>query len=180
MFFLFICFGTGLQAQVSNPVVKKGMVFSYSFELHGQHVPFDLTLKSMTDTLTLGWRIRGYVAGTYKVTPSSLMNADKLNFSQPAPNATVVLPADETFLMLSKKAFSALISSQQYFYDNTVYELIKGDNLLKTGDLTLKTVHVKAQDEATELWILNNPDFPLICQIKGNPLGINVLLKSIK
>jgi hypothetical protein len=30
------------------------------------------------------------------------------------------------------------------------------------------------------LWILNNKDFPVICQVLRNPLGVNVELVGIK
>ena len=48
------------------------------------------------------------------------------------------------------------------------------------GGQPVDVLHVVAQNETTQLWILNNPDFPFVCQIKGNPLGIDIKLNSIK
>jgi hypothetical protein len=48
------------------------------------------------------------------------------------------------------------------------------------GDQQLDVLHAVARDETTEMWILNNPAFPLICKLKGNPLGFDFIVNSIK
>lgn len=170
------------KAQIFKPEIKPGTIFSYILDLHGQHAPFDITFKSFTDTLKLNWKIRNLAGGNYTITPSAWQNADQLNFAQPKPFVTVKLSDHQTFMMISKSAFKDLVKKHQYNYDHTVYDL-KDDlkeNPLQLGTQTLDVLHVVARNETTEFWILNNPDFPIICQIKGNPLGINIDLKEIK
>jgi hypothetical protein len=179
---LFAVMNIAAFAQKNTPVIKPGTSINYTFNLHGQQSGFELIVKTLSDTVALNWRIRGLAGGTYIITPAAFKSADKLNFAQPIPNVKVVLPPDQTFCMISKKAFNDLVKNHRYVYDNTTYDL-KDDlnqNLVMPGAQQLDVLHVVARDETTEMWILNNPDFPLICKIKGNPLGIDITLNSIK
>ncbi|OGX90278.1 hypothetical protein BEN49_23260 [Hymenobacter coccineus] len=88
---------------------------------------------------------------------------------------------NQTFLMLSKKAFADLRAQGRYTYDQTVYvqQNDPANPLLLNGQ-PLDVLHVVAQGDPAELWILNNPDFPIICRMEHNPLGVNLLLSAIK
>ena len=44
---------------------------------------------------------------------------------------------------------------------------------------TVEALHVKAQIDETEMWIIKNPEFPLICKVIKNPLGINPTLVKV-
>jgi len=170
-------------AQKIVPVIKQGTAINYNFKLHDQQSGLELVVKKLADTVILNWRLRGFAGGNYVIVPAAFQRADKLSFTQPVPNQNVVLPADQTlFCIISKNAFNNLIKNHSYVYDNTTYDL-KDDadqDPLTTSDGQLDVLHVVARDETTELWILNNPDFPLICKIKGNPLGIDFTVSSIK
>lgn len=150
------------------PAIKEGTTFNYIFSLHGQTVPIEFSVLHFTDTLVLGWKIRGLAGGTYKMLPSALQHAVKMNFIQPLADAVINLKDDETFMIISTDAFKKLEKEHAFVYDNTVYNLKE-----REGDM----LHVIAKDETTEWWILNNPDFPLVCKIKGSPLGIDCSLK---
>lgn len=179
---LFLSAVFSAKAQILQPEIKPGTTFFYTFDLHGQHAAFDVTVKSFTDTLKLNWKIRNLATGNYAVTPAAWQHANQLNFAQPEPFKTVKLNDQQTFMMISKAAYQNLISKKQYTYDHTIY-VLKNDlkeNPLQLGTQTLDVLHVVAQNETTEIWILNNPDFPIICRIKGNLLGINVDLNAIK
>lgn len=98
-----------------------------------------------------------------------------MNFVQPVANVTVTLPSDQTFMMISKNAFKDLSEKRRFEYDNTIY-VLKGDTTespVTPGGKPLDVLHVVALNETTQFWILNSPDFPFICKIAGNPLGID-------
>jgi hypothetical protein len=156
--------------------IKEGSTFNYTFFLHGQTVPIEFSILHFTDSLTLGWKIRGLATGSYIMTPAALQHADKMNMVQPLPNAGIQLGDKETFLIISADAFAKLKKDHQFVYNNTVYNFKDNDPVISGLDL----LHVTAQNEATEYWILNNPAFPLVCKIKGSPLGIDCLLNQIK
>ena len=169
------------QAPLLRPVVGAGTTFAYNFDLHGQHAPFELTVARATDTLRLSWRIRGLAQGAYLVAPAAWQRASQLYVAQPQPGPPVPLPA-QTFLMLSKQAFADLRAQGRYTYDQTVYVQQRDESAssLKINGQPLDVLHVVAQEDLTELWILNNPDFPLICRILHNPLGVDLVLSAIK
>lgn len=168
-------------AQKTVPVIKPGTTIKYQFTLHEQSASFDIKIKHIEDTLSFNWSIKGLASGTYSITPEALKNANKLNFAQPVANKDVVLPDDQTFLMISQAAFNDLLQKHAFVYDSTQYDL-KDDadqNPILFKGQQLNVLHVVAKDETTQFWILNSAAFPLICQIKGNPLGIDVTLNDI-
>jgi hypothetical protein len=173
--------GLTATAQKYRPVISTGTAFNYTFHLHGQQSNFVLTVKNLTDTLLLNWTIRGLAGGNYQVFPTAFQQARNMNWAQPEPGITVPLRS-QTFCMISKAAFNDLLQKHRFTYDSTVYEW-KDDSKekpLMLNNQELDVLHVTAQNETTEFWILNNPDFPMICQIRGNPLGIDVTLNSIQ
>lgn len=168
-----------LKAQ-QNAVVKQGSVIGYNLKLHGQTVAMALTVTRLSDSVILDWKIRNSATGRYIILPAAVNKAGKLNFVQPEPNTTVILPS-QTFFFISRQAFNDLVKRKSYRYDNTIYDL-KGDGkpeMLTVGGKVINVLHVAARNETTEFWILNNPDFPLLCRIAGNPLGIDAEITSL-
>lgn len=170
------------RAQALAPAVGVGTTFSYNFELHGQHAPFELTIAGATDTLKLKWRIRNLAGGVYAVSPTAWQRATALHVAQPQPGPPVRLPDSQTFLMLSKSAYATLLAQHRFTYNNTVYDLRDdlGAHPLLLGGQPLDVLHVVAQGDTTELWILRNATFPIICQMAHNSLGVNMVLTSLK
>jgi len=166
-------------AQQPSPPIKAGTKIDYKFFLYGQTVPVTLTIKSMMDDVVLDWYIRGGV-GSYLIPAAAFENGTRLNFIQPAQNTVIKLGAEETFALISKSAFSTLKKDKKLVYNNTTYILRENEPLFQAGGLQLDVLHVVGQEESGDLWILNNPDFPLICQVSNNPLGINFSMIAIK
>lgn len=172
-----------VRAQALKPVVGVGTTLSYTSELHGQYAPFELTIASATDTLKLKWRIRGLTSGGYAVSPTAWQQADALHVAQPLPTqAAVRLPDNQKFMRLSKSAFGALLTQHRFVYNNTVYDLREDTAAppVLLGGQPLDVLHAVAQGDPTELWILRDDTFPIICQMTHNPLGVNMMLTAIK
>ncbi len=168
-----------LKAQ-QNALVKQGSVVGYNLKFHGQTVAMALTVNRLSDSVVLDWKIRNSTIGQYVMLPAAVSRAGKLNFVQPEPNTTVIL-SNQTFFFISKQAFNDLVKRKSYRYDNTIYDLI-GDGKTETltvGSKVISVLHVAARNETTEFWILNNPDFPLLCRITGNPLGVDAEITSL-
>jgi hypothetical protein len=170
------------QALALAPTVGVGTTFNYNFELHGQHAPFELAIASATDTLKLKWRIRNLAGGVYAVSPTAWQQGTALSVAQQLPGPPIRLPKNQTFLILSKSAYATLLAQHRFVYNNTLYDLRDdlGAHPLLLGGQPLDVVHVVAQGDATELWILRNATFPVICQMAHSPLGINMVLTAIK
>lgn len=163
------------------PVIKAGTQIEGKFLLYGQTVPVMMTVRSMTDSVFLDWNIRG-ATGSYLISAEGFEKGTQLNFVQPAYQEVVRLAPDDTFGLISKAAFKALKKNKKLVYNSTTYLLKEEVNDLsfKTAGQQLKVLHVTGIEEPCELWILDDPSFPLVCQIRNNPLGINFTLIGIK
>ncbi len=179
IFLVLVIQAFSLKAQ-QNALVKQGSIVGYNLKLHGQTVAMALTVNRLSDSVILDWKIRNSATGRYVMLPAAVSRAGKLNFVQPEPNTTITL-SDQTFFLLSKRAFNDLLKHKSYRYDNTNYDL-KGEGkpeLLTVGGKVISVLHVAARNETTEFWILNNPNFPLLCRITGNPLGVDAEITSL-
>lgn len=182
-FLLFSLISLYSEAQQLVPVIKAGTKIDYRYFLYGQSSTyFNFTVNTVKDSVELGWSIKGYAYGKYLISAAGFESGTKVNFIQPAYQTTLRLAPDETFAIISKKAFQDFRKSKKFFYNNTTYALVidAKDDLFKIGGLMVDVLHVKGVEEAGDLWILNDPEFPLICQIRNNPLGINFTVTAIK
>lgn len=178
--FLFFLIVTQVSAQEKVPLIKAGTKIEGKFLLYGQTVPMRFVIRTVTDSVLLDWNLRGYAFGSYLTSAAGFENGTKINFAQPAHQTVLKLAPDETFGLISKSAFRQLQKDKQFVYNNTHYVLKDDVTTFQAGDTQLSVLHVTGVEEACELWILNNADFPLICQIRNNPLGINFILTDIK
>lgn len=161
------------------PTVKNNTELHYICKLYGQTRPVNLRPRFVSDTLILDWDLRT-TKRTYAVLPEALENGIGLTFNQGVSPNLLVLEPTETFFMISKSAFKDLVTNNKFVYNNTTYVLNKESQVEVLIDgKTLDVLHVIAQIDETEMWILNNPNFPLICKISKNPLGVNCTLVTI-
>lgn len=170
---------TGI-AQNYIPTLKNNTVLHYICKLHGQTRTLTLTTKIETDKLILDLDTRG-VKSSIIILPEALKNGNALSFNQGEYAPVLNLKATETFFMISQSAYQNLVKDKKFIYNNTTYILEEdpAKNSVIIEGKTLDTLHVIAQIDNTEMWIIKNPDYPLICKITKNPLGINFTLVKI-
>ncbi|WP_394465392.1 hypothetical protein [Mariniflexile sp. HNIBRBA6329] len=134
----------------------------------------------VSDTLVFHLETRG-VKSSIKMTPEAVKRGTELSFNQGENTPVIVLKPLETFFIISKSSYQDLLKNNQFVYNNTTYVLDKSektDPVIIDG-IALSTLHVVAQIDNTEMWILQNPDFPLLCKVTNNPLGINFTLTDM-
>jgi len=168
------------KAQSYVPTVKNNTVFNYICKLHGQTRTLSLTAKTVADTLTFKLETRG-VKSSIVILPEALKNGNALSFNQGEYAPVLNLKPTETFFMISRAAYQDLVQNKKFVYNNTTY--ILNENAAEKGvsidGKLIESLHVIAQIDQTEMWVIKNPDFPLICKITKNPLGINFTLVKI-
>ncbi len=76
--------------------------------------------------------------------------------------------AQGTFLFLSLEALQQLLHEGETLYDGITWRALDHRNNL---------LHVRADVDNTEMWILTNADLPWIVRTKGNPLQIDWTLR---
>ncbi len=167
-------------SQNGIPTIQNNTVLKYICKLHGQTRTLTLTSQIVSDTLVLDLDTRG-VKSSIRIMPEAVKNGTELSFNQGESAPVIVLKPTETFFMISQAAYQNLLKNSQFIYNNTTYDLDKNeekDPILLNGK-KVDTWHVVAQIDETEMWIVKNPEFPLICKIAKNPLGINFTLTEI-
>ena len=170
---LFICFlliGSLMGSVMAQGIITHPLLFV--FKLHGQTRKYQFTFSQSNDTLYLHWGIERntrWQSGSYAMPQEALKTAAGLSFLQPEDGRHICLPAQETFALLSATAYQELKSKKEFHYNQTEYR--RADT--KSQAMGYPLLHVNDSVDGCEMWIMDNPDFPLIWEIQNNPLGIN-------
>ena len=153
----------------------------YTVSLGGQSIGFSLTMSSIADSVKMKWEVEDYGSGSYLMSTKSLQSGTGMYLESPQPNATIKVPDSETMAFISRNAFKDITQKHEMEFGDTKY-VLSADRLstLKVADKELDVVHAQAANGKTELWILNNPDFPLICKTKNGTYGVDLVLDYIK
>ena len=167
-------------AQNYIPTIKNNTELHYICKLHGQTRTLTLTTKIADDKLVFDLDTRG-VKSSIVTLPEALKNGTELSYNQGEFAPVLNLKPTETFFMISQSAYQDLLKNDKFIYNNTTYILDKNED--KNGAVidgkSTDVLHVIAQIDETEMWIVKNPEYPLICKITKNPLGINWTLVKI-
>lgn len=168
-------------AQTYVPTIKNNTALHYVCKLHGQTRTLTLTTKITADKLVLDLDTKG-VKSSIVIAPEGLKNGNALSFNQGETSEVIILLPTETFFMISKSAYQDLVKNNKFVYNNTIYVLDEktDSNPVVIDGKTVDALHVVAQIDETEMWIVKNPDFPLICKMTKNPLGINFTLVKME
>lgn len=169
-----------VSAQGFAPTIKNNTVLHYICKLHGQTRTLTLTSKITADALIFNLDTRD-VNSDIVTTSQALKNGNALSYNQGEFAPVLNLKTNETFFMISQSAYQDLLKNNKFIYNNTTYVLGQNTDqksIVIEGKL-VDALHVIAQIDETEMWIVKNPEFPLICKITKNPLGINWTLVKI-
>lgn len=170
---LFICLlligslvGNGMaQGIITDP-------FLFVFKLHGQTRKYRFTFNLSPDTLYLHWGIERntqWQSGSFAMPEEALKSATGLSYLQPENGRHICLPVHETFALLSQTAYQELKDKKTFHYNQTEYRLAD----TKSQAMGYPLLHVHDQIDGCEMWIIDHPGFPLIWEMRNNPLGIN-------
>ncbi|MFH6995112.1 hypothetical protein [Flavobacterium sp. FlaQc-48] len=167
-------------AQNVVPSIKNNTELNYICKLHGQTRPLKLTAKITSDKLILDLETRG-VKSSIVILDEALKNGNALSFNQGEYEPVLHLKPGETFFMISQSAYQDLLKNNKFIYNNTTYiqDEDPSKNKVMLEGKQLDTVHVIGQIDETEMWIIKSPDYPFICKMTKNPLGINFTLVKI-
>lgn len=169
------------KAQNYVPSIKNNTELLYACKLHGQSRSLLLVAQITDGVLAFKLETRG-VKSSIVMLPEAIKNGNALSFNQGESAPVLNLKPNETFFMISRLAYQDLIKKGFFVYNDTTYDLNKKENssgVFIDGKF-VDALHVIAQIDQTEMWIANNPNFPLIVKIIKNPLGINFTLQKVQ
>ena len=153
----------------------------YTVAQNGDKVLFALNVNSISDSVRMSWEVSKYGSGSYVMAAKSLQSGKKWTLAIPQPDEVTKLPDSETMAFISKVAFADITKNKTMEFDDLKYILDKTPSApITINNKELDVLHAVSTDGKNEMWILNNPDFPLICKSKDGETGINMTLNSIK
>jgi hypothetical protein len=167
-------------AQMYVPKIGNNSVINYNVEATavGQKVQLMLTVTSITDPVTMAWSIPGLGTGAYQISATGLASGTKMKIKEPAEGLTK-LKDDETLLVLSKNTFNDLTKNQAFELNGGKFAVKTDGTTYKINDKDADVIHAVSANGKVDIWVLNNPDFPLICKLTGFG-GFDFDLASIK
>ena len=166
-------------AQKFVPEIKTGTIITATAVVGGQEFPLALKIVSATAPYSIGWGVDGYGEGTFEMSEKSFSNGTELiQVSQPALGTTK-LPDTQTFALISKDAFKALVDKKAFTYGGNNFKIKTPESAaIKINGKDVDAFHVKNENGSQELWILNNAAFPLIIQSTGQ--ATDIIMSEIK
>jgi len=172
---------TTVFAQKIVPRIKGNSIINYIYSSDGQSLPLVLTFNSIGNPTKMDWSIDGYGTGSYEMSAKALQSGKGMDFKAPEPDVLTKLPDYKTVACISKDAFNNMVKTQGFEYNDIKYSVTPTDTAnIKLNDKALDVIHAVATNGKGEIWVLNNPDFPLICRTKNNADGTDLNLVSIQ
>ncbi|RYY26241.1 MAG: hypothetical protein EOP41_04690 [Sphingobacteriaceae bacterium] len=182
LFVLTLCLNVLAFAQKYVPQIKTGTVLNYSayHKAFGQDVPLTLTVLSTVAPVQLQFYVPQLGKGVFEMSAKAVESGKKMAIKEPAMDGITKLKDDETLAILSKTTFGNLTANKTFELNGQTFTVTNDATPFKINDKEADVFYAVTANGKTKLWILNNPDFPLICKLTGGPQGIDLNLQSIK
>lgn len=169
-------------AQKVLPEIKKGTQMNYV--VHGQgDVYINLTYDSISpDFVRIGWELDGFGAGNWVMKKASLEKGTRGSWDEPVNGGDMELSDEQTLLLVSREQWKNLKTNGKLEFDMQSYSLAPTgeDQGLALDGKELDVLVLKGENGQSKMWVLNNPDLPVILKIVANTLGPDLEVVSIK
>ena len=169
-------------AQKYVPQVKTGTVLNYTAYARAfdKTLPAVLTITEINAPLRIKWLINGLGTGTYEISAKAIQSGTKMALREPGFEDVIKLKDSETLAFLSKDTFAALTGNKAFELNGQKFTVTEGAASYTIDGKEADTFYAVTANGKTKIWVLNNPDFPLICKIEGAPQGIDLALNSVQ
>jgi hypothetical protein len=179
-FFTVVC--SAVFAQKYVPVIKEGSVLTYDAysKALGQHIKLILTIKSLGDPIKMQWNVAEYGTGGFEMPAKALQSGTKVVIKQPEPDDVTKLKDDETLIVLSKAVFGSMIKDKAFTLNSQKFTVMADTATYKINDKPADVFHAVTDNNKNEIWVVNNPDFPLIYKATNVARGVDFVLEAVK
>ncbi|MGI4021525.1 MAG: hypothetical protein ACRYFA_08475 [Janthinobacterium lividum] len=177
-----LCLTATAFAQKYIPQIKTGTVLNYSAHSRafGQDISLTLTLTSITAPVQMKYSIPQLGTGVFEMSAKAMESGKKIAIKEPSIDGVTKLKDDETLAVLSKNTFHNLTTNKTFELNGQTFTVTTDTTVYKINDKEADVFYAITANGKTKLWILNNPDFPLICKLQGGLQGIDLSLNSIQ
>lgn len=172
----------GLAQDKFSPPIRKGSKLSYTLFTNGNTIPFSALIDSLgKEYVKLKWNIEGIGTGTWVMKKKSLESATHGYWNQPNPDSEEVLDDDMTVIVLSQAQWNSLQQDKKVTYNDAAFTVKQGDAIpVRLNGKTVDAIQLDGPGSNVHLWILNNPDFPALLKVEGNPHGVDLEVTNIE
>ena len=163
------------------PHIGVGSVLNYGVVATSTdtHIPLTLKIVSLNDPMKLNWNLPGLGTGNFLIPAKALETGTKMRLEEPNPNNNTVFKDDETIMFVSKASLADLNTTQVFILNKIKFTTKPLDMPYQINGKDAEVLHAISANGKIEIWVLNNPAFPLICKLTGNPAGIDFDLKTL-
>ena len=175
---LLLCILIGSLSQALAQITANDTL-NYSFSLYGQTRRFKVAYEKQDRNLVMHWTIlrnMKWWVGTFTMTPASLESGENFCWTQPIDGQYLTVKPTETVWLLSQKQLKELKETGKFMSNGVTYTAQPCNEQV----LGYKLLHAVDQVEGAKMWILDNPELPLIWRMQDNPVGINWRVASNK
>ncbi len=174
--------GLTVWAQKYVPQIKTGTILNYTAHARafGQTLPAVLTINEINAPLRIKWVINGLGTGIFEISGKAIQSGTKMALREPGMDDVTKLKDNETIGFLSKDTFASLVANKAFELNGQKFTVTDGVPAYLLDGKEADTYYAVTANGKTKIWVLNNPDFPLICKIEGAPQGIDLALNSVQ
>ena len=130
----------------------------------GQKATITIKFLSITPPVKMSWNIPFVGGGTFEMGEKSLESGSKLFASEPNADDVTKMDDNQTVLVLSKATFNDLTTSKSFKVNGYTFNIQPDTTAFKINNKEADVFHAVSTKGHHELWILNNPAFPLVCK----------------
>ena len=155
-------------AQKYLPSIKPGSVLTYTATSRntGQTAGVILTIINISDSVKMKWDIPFVGTGYFEMGTKSLLSATKTVTEEPEPDMVTKLDDDKTLVLISKTAYRSMVSNKTFMLNGYIFNVKTDTSSIIINNKPLNVTYATTLKGHREIWILNEPDFPLICRAR--------------
>lgn len=165
---LVLTLSAAVYAQKYKPVIKNNSTLNYKAvsRATGQPAVITLTLVNIAAPVKIKWAIPYVGTGFFEMSAASMQSAVKTIAKEPDPDEVTKIDDDKTLIVISKDSFNSLVNTKTFKLNNYTFNVQPDTSNYKINDKPADVFYAVSTRGSREIWILNNPDFPLICCAK--------------
>lgn len=168
---------------VSPTKITNGTRLYYTAQTPDQEVPLLITVDSAgKERIRMSWSIDGFGSGAWIMNKASIESANRGSWGEPSVGEDEVIADEETVLYFSKALWNSVKNEKKATYDNVNYVVkpAAAGDLLQVNGKAIDQIYLESENGASKIWLLNDPSFPLVLKISGNPAGIDLWITNIE
>jgi len=142
------------------------MTYSVVAYATGQTANINLTLISLKVPVIIKWDIPFVGTGTFQMSAKSVQSATKTLAEEPQPDEVTYMKDDQTLLILSKDTYNTAITTKTFRLNGYTFNIETDTATFKINKKDADVFYAVSTKGNREIWVLNDPAFPLICRSK--------------